>query len=92
MVVGFKPIPGQGIRLHLDNGEYNHIETIPSLGWCLLSYDRTRICRIMEALEHTGMSQSCFISQAIETYLFSIEHAACFPELHKGLTKPLGGN
>jgi len=92
MIIGFKPIPGQGIRLVLQDGSTNHIETIPALGWCLLSYDRNRLRDIMDALEHSGMTQSSFIAQAVESYLFSIEHAACFPELHNGLTKPVGGN
>lgn len=92
MIVGYKPILNQGIRLVTENGEANHIETIQGLGWCLLSYDTKRFRRIMTALESSGISQASFIAQAIESYAFSIEHAACFPELRDHLTQAEGLN
>lgn len=83
-------MPGQTIRTVTDDGEYNNLDTIQSLGWCLLSYDKARIRRIMQALESADMSMSRFIAEAVETYAFTIEHAFCFPELTESLTARKG--
>lgn len=83
MIHAHRPMRFQNVHCIDENGNLTNECTTTINGCVLLFFDETRMSDIRSAVESQGLSIENFISQALETYCYSIEQSFANPQFQK---------